>query len=131
MPKQEAIFNFRLSHARMCVENAFGILAQCWRIFNRRIPLSADNADNVIKAACCLHNYLTEDKEYENICADLNPQGNQCIDDRGVVCMYLPRLHGYRSSDDAQTVRHIFKTYFNSPQGSVTWQETRISYRNQ
>ena len=115
----------------MCVENAFGILAQRWRIFNRRIPLSADNADNVIKAACCLHNYFTEDKENENICVDLNPQGNQCIDDRGVVCMYLPRLHGYRSSDDAQAVRHIFKTYFNSPQGSVTWQETRISYRNQ
>ena len=73
LPKQEAIFNFRLSHARMCVENAFGILAQRWRIFNRRIPLSADNADNVIKAACCLHNYLTEDKDYENICAELNP----------------------------------------------------------
>ena len=130
LPKQEAIFNFRLSHARMCVENAFGILVQRWRIFNRRIPLSADNADNVIKAACCLHNYLTEDKNYKNMCAELNPKGRQCMDDRGVVCMYLPRLHGYRSRDDAQAVRNLFKTYFNSPQGSVTWQEARISYRN-
>ena len=130
LPKQEAIFNFHLSHARMCVENAFGILVQRWRIFNRRIPLSVDNADNVIKAACCLHNYLTEDKNYENICAELNPRGRQCMDDRGVICMYLPRLHGYRSRDDAQAVRNLFKTYFNSPQGSVTWQEARISYQN-
>ena len=45
----------------------FGILAQRWRIFNRRILLSADNADNVIKAACCLYNYLTEDKKLRKI----------------------------------------------------------------
>ena len=69
-----------------------------------------------IKAACCLHNYLTEDKNYENICAELNPRGMQCLDDRSVVCMYLPRLHGYRSWDDAQAVRNLFKTYFNSSQ---------------
>ena len=131
IPKQEAVFNFRLSHARMCVENAFGILAQRWRIFNRRIPLSADNVDHVVKAACCLHNYLTEDKEYENICVDLNPRGRAPFDDQGVVCMFLPRLNGYRSTDDAQAVRNLFKTYFNSPAGSVTWQDTRVSYRNQ
>ena len=50
LPKQAAIFNFRLSYTRMGVENTFGILAQRWCIFNRRIPLSADNVDNVYQS---------------------------------------------------------------------------------
>ena len=61
------IFNYRLSRARRIVENAFGILAQRFRLFNRRIPLCPMNVDNVIKACCILHNYLTEDKDTATI----------------------------------------------------------------
>ena len=43
---------------RRVVENAFGILAQKWRVFLRPIETDAEIAERVIKAACCLHNYI-------------------------------------------------------------------------
>ena len=57
----------------MTVECTFGILAQQFRIFNRRIPLSIENADKIIKAVCVLHNILTEDKEVDRVYAESNP----------------------------------------------------------
>ena len=128
LPHDESIFNYRLCRARMTVECAFGILAQRFRIFSRRIPLSETNADKIIQAACCLHNYLTEEKAVEQIYEDLNPNREPFLDEAGVACLYLPRLQGYRTSEDAQGVRDIFKAYFNSPQGRVSWQENRITY---
>lgn len=51
-------FNERLSRARRVVENAFGILTQKWRIFLRPIDVEVKTATNIVKAACCLHNFV-------------------------------------------------------------------------
>jgi hypothetical protein len=51
-------FNKQLSRARRVVENAFEILAQKWRVFFRPIETDAETAERVVKAACCLHNYI-------------------------------------------------------------------------
>jgi hypothetical protein len=51
-------FNIQLSRAQRVVENAFGILAQKWRVFFRPIETDAETAEHVVKAACCLHNYI-------------------------------------------------------------------------
>ena len=63
LPQEKAIFNYRLSRAHRIVENSFGILAQRWRIFNRRIQLYEDNVTEVIKACCVLHNFMRESPE--------------------------------------------------------------------
>ena len=131
LPKPEAIFNYRLCRARMPVECAFGILAQRFCIFNRRIPLCTDNADKVVKAATVLHNYLREEKPVDQIYAELNPTKQAYLDDAGVACLYLPPFPGYRTSNEAQGVCDIFRYYFNSPQGRVPWQENRITYRRE
>ena len=133
LSREEAVFNYRLSRARMVVENAFGILAQRWRIFSRKIPLSTKNVDKVVKAACVLHNYLCQDRDIDinQVNLQLNPRREQYFPEDAVACLYMPRLHGYRSSADAQGVRDIFRGYFNSPQGALAWQYNRISYREE
>lgn len=51
-------FNNRLSTARRYIESTFGILANKWRIFHRPIDVNTDMAENIIKAACILHNFV-------------------------------------------------------------------------
>lgn len=53
------VFNYRLSRARRCAENAFGITVVRWRILLRTINLLPKNVDYIVKAAFILHNFLT------------------------------------------------------------------------
>ena len=83
----------------MPVENAFGILAPHWRIFDRKMPLDPTNVDFVVQACVCLHNMLTPDKELHEIAAQLNPNNIPYLEDDGLI-RYLPRLNGYHAGQD-------------------------------
>ena len=56
---ERCIFNYRFSRARKVAENAFGILANCWRLYHHHIYLNPDNVTTVVKATVVLHNILT------------------------------------------------------------------------
>uniref|UniRef100_A0A915KRC9 DDE Tnp4 domain-containing protein n=1 Tax=Romanomermis culicivorax TaxID=13658 RepID=A0A915KRC9_ROMCU len=57
---KQRVFNYQLSRARRCIENAFGILAARWRIFKKPLSMGPKNAHFAIKAAITLHNFLID-----------------------------------------------------------------------
>ncbi|KAL3246333.1 hypothetical protein MRX96_057715 [Rhipicephalus microplus] len=56
----ERVFNYRLSRARRCAENAFGILVTRWRILERTMGEGPANAEWNVKAMCVLQNFLMD-----------------------------------------------------------------------
>ena len=57
MGMEASIFNYRLSRARRVVENAFGILAQVWRLYRRPLNVTPEHAQALMMATCILHNF--------------------------------------------------------------------------
>ncbi|KAM4019366.1 uncharacterized protein ACNLHF_000069 [Anomaloglossus baeobatrachus] len=58
LTQERRIFNYRLSRARRVVENAFGIMANRFRVFHTPINLKLQSIDSVVLACCTLHNFL-------------------------------------------------------------------------
>ncbi|OXA37220.1 putative nuclease HARBI1 [Folsomia candida] len=68
--KECRIFNYRLSRARLVVENSFGILSARWRIFHSCIDADEDLITLIIHASVILHNFLMEKCDWNGITAD-------------------------------------------------------------
>lgn len=63
MPIIEANFNYRLSRARMTIEDAFGRLKGRWRILLRKPDVHIDNMRKIILACIILHNFCEDNNE--------------------------------------------------------------------
>ena len=115
------IFNYRLSRARRVVENAFGILANRFRIFHRGIDLDPDNVEKIIKASCMLHNVLQDDL----------PDGIQAAESQSTIepsvhFEELGRVGANIGTREATVIRNKFCEYFQSVEGRLPWQETVV-----
>lgn len=122
--KTKAIFNYRLSRARRVSENAFGLLCQVFRVFYTHIALKPEVCDNLIIAACCLHNllreaYLEKDQRphYEYDSSEKTSNTN--------TFQNFSRTGGFQSFDGFQ-IRDEFLHFFNQ-EGALDWQESHIS----
>ena len=133
IPENSRVFNYRLSRARRTIENAFGILSAKWRIFRRPIRASPDTVESIIKATVCLHNFLrlTDNANYtpKGFCDSKDGYGKiidgdwrNIIENEGSAFQSISRIGSNNYGFDAKAVRNQFETYFNSPEGSVSWQ---------
>ena len=111
---QKHVFNYRLSRVRRTVECTFGILANKWRIFHRALDVKPEFCDAIVKACCILHNFV------------LRHEGVN-FEDTLYKCP-MPGIDrvGTRCNRRGTTVRDHFASYFNSPQGTVSWQYNKM-----
>ena len=66
LSNQNKAFNYRLSRARMVIENAFGRLKGRWRCLLKRNDITTEDIPTVITACCVLHNICEVHKDEFN-----------------------------------------------------------------
>jgi len=118
--RAKTIFNYRLSRCRRVTENAFGLLAQVFRVFNTAIAIDVEVCDDLIIVACCLHNLLRD--------AFLEKSNKIYYeyDEGQTLEMGSLRSGGGFASADGFDVREKFKQFFIH-EGTVPWQNQQIS----
>ena len=104
--RKKDTYNYRLCRARRVVENAFGILAKKWRVFDRTMEMQETTVKKVIMATCILHNYLRVQNcnNYDN---ELESDEESFLLRNNIA--NIPR----RCSIEAFRVREHFVEYFN------------------
>lgn len=130
------IFNYRLSRARRCVENAFGVLASRFRIFHTTINLHPSKVDDIVMACVVLHNFLRKNnraqyspssmldrEDFENARViegdwrNNQPQG---------TFHGLGRSRKLGPATEALDSRDMYVKYFNGP-GKVSFQDKMVT----
>lgn len=119
---EQRIFNYRLSRARRISENVFGILVQKFRMFMRPLQGNPDNITKIVLAACILHNFIRKHEGY-NV-PELTDSTDDAARKERSRLQNFPRRRG-RENREAFNLREQFKQFFNSPEGTVEWQERR------
>jgi len=118
LDRSKAIFNYRLSRARLVVECAFEICASKWRILDKAIETKADTALETVKCIALLHNIIIDVEGLH----DLSSNDFGSLDANDGNQLRKSRIHNSVTASAKQT-RDLFCKYFNSPAGSVPWQE--------
>ena len=134
---EQRIYNYRLSRAQSCVENAFGILCAKWFCLRKTMFCGPDRAQKIISAACYLHNYFIANHK-TTYCS---PKFADTYDANGILTQgewrkALPQDSLYnnniigsmidREPDCAKNIRDELKKYVNSSAGSLSWQRNAV-----
>lgn len=132
MDREEHIFSYRLSRARRVVENAFGILANRFRILLTAMGHAPSTSRLIVKTCVILHNLMrirypalqNQQLDCENpINRDLIPgewrRGPNLQDTVNVAANNIDSKRG-------KMQRNLIKHWVNSPAGSVAWQDRMI-----
>ena len=114
-PREQRVFNYRLSRARMTVENTFGRFKGRFKRFSKRVDMEVSSLVDVVLSSCILH----------NVC---EAQKNECLP-HWVDQEFNQQLHAPEGRDvdldiaDAEDIREALAAYFVSPEGRLLQQE--------
>ncbi|XP_029944258.1 putative nuclease HARBI1 [Salarias fasciatus] len=114
LTREQRVFNYRLSRARLVVEDAFGIWSAQWRAFRGALEILPEVAEKCVKATCLLHNFMRP--------AALHHVPAQ----RGAAAQDEPlqsvgRMGANNATRDATSAREVFMAHF-CEEGAVPWQ---------
>ena len=138
----ERIYNYRLSRARIIIENTFGILAARFRIFRRQIIARESVVINITKATVALHNLLMKGRDFgpkndycpSNFVDRETPNGiqnggwrDEVSGNEGMRPLNV-QISSNNYSREAKKVHESFRDFFNySPRGQVPWQREMVT----
>lgn len=120
LPQDKDKFNTILSKARVHIENAFGILANRWRVLHTTIHMSPKNADKIVLATTVLHNFLMLQNDRNYFTIEL---ADHSIDNREIQGQWRDELHSLpsyqptssnRSSTTAFELRNTLKDFLQN-----------------
>lgn len=127
---EERIFNYRLSRARRCVENAFGILANRFQVLLTTMGHSPSTVRLIVRTCMVLHNLMRI--RYPQM-------QNQLIQRHGANCApagqwraernledTIHAVGANRASRDGKMQRNLIRHWCNCDAGSVPWQNSKI-----
>jgi len=115
------VFNYRLSRGRKSVECAFGMLVSKFRLFEGSICCKEETINNIIKAACVLHNYI---RIKQGIFS--HPKIFDTQQENRQVQAQQNHERQVRSLSEAQQNREKLCEYFMTPAGSIPYQWNTI-----
>lgn len=113
------IFNYRLSRGRKSVECSFGMLVSKFRVFETPIACGEECVDNIIKAACVLHNFIRT-KEGRLTGPALVHDEDRLQENQITHFQFVPSEINENSS--AITLRDYLADYFLNPEAAIPWQ---------
>ena len=111
-PEWQRHFNYRLSRARMTVENTFGRWKGRFRRFLKRIDMAVDSTTYLVAASCILHNIceLRRDDFLEQWLEDVSTALEQPED--------IPvAVENEQTETDASSIRDALALFFRTAEG--------------
>lgn len=122
---EEERFNFRLSRARHCVENAFGILSQKWACIESELHCQPNAIKNIVAACCLLHNFMLNQQPEKHI-----PDKYKDSTENSNYVNGSWRRNNFRQQfsqrntavTEATMIRNVLKDYVNSVIGKLSFQ---------
>ncbi|TDH01504.1 hypothetical protein EPR50_G00181260 [Perca flavescens] len=129
---EQRIFNYRLSRARTVVENAFGIMANRFRVLLTTINIQDTvTVEYIVLACCALHNFLRSEASNVYMADIVDQEGpdGDIIEGRwrqDSVLQQAPLPKSNNAAVRAKQIRDERCRYFMSDTGAVPFQWGKI-----